>query len=1113
MPRHAGVGLADLVRAFVLLEPGSDDQRRRIAQVLGFQNGPQDRKPRVETHGTVDDHAAKPVQSEPPSKNNAARGPAESPGELLPVSRQVDWMETFATDIEGVKPLPPEELRRMRVPELAPLFKPRLLRDIVIRLGGTDGARGAVDLRRLVADVASARPVRRIAYLPRWTTRRGVQIIADSGEGMQPFIGDIKQLLAAFRQFLGLSLVSLVEVDGSPRRLVGKGWELPVYRRPPGGTPVVLLSALGTCPFATEQIGPAWLELTQRLQAQGSRLCAVVPTHGRLGGMHLPDGLKVVPWSRDTTAGDVRRIVEGRGGRREPGSRRNDVDPAEAQLAELVAPAVQVEPALLRAQRLACLPQSGADVEADLWFSEGVAKRTVGGITLGRDERERLLKDLASRTPERRRLARAEMEKAHQDLPPVLLLEEAANWELVEGRPDKAAEIFKPVHAAIARDSNRRAGLTRWIRETLDRRMPRSLLENPDLRWMHALAVQAAGTRAAAEQASGARLKIGVRVDFDSLELGRLRPDAKLAIEVAAAEPSVQVEVGGRVLGWFRVAVNEIRKVDVGPGPGSIVLRNVFGEEYRPPLQRVLPPFNGVLRIMVSSTRADLMEYREKAAEVIEMLRSEWQDELQIVPISMETAIQTDEREYPVAISKRWVEESDWVVLIVGFNYGTIRNEEGANGISVTEWEYRHAIELGKKVFVFLAGEPDTPDEYTGIGDAKNLALYMARQSEEQGGKMKAFRSLLGEGHSACFRNFGHFSELLSKTLRRAVFDLAPSAKNEPALAKLILSLQDSAFRPCFESIKSLCRCKEIHDALHELRQDVVLPIKDRQFPAWEQKGELTRENERKLSKYREKAGRLLQRIGGLRNELDSERSGRLCQFVGRLTDKLDKLDPWDEEAESYVSVEVFQDRFDDFMARVEAAFSEANAQMQREKSTFEILQIPMLKSLNDAREDDRLSADEKKMLGAEVKNIGVNQERLGAALKVHGRCQRIHDEIVNLQFLVGTRKFLAKCERFCEVNEVEVGRWTGQFLSFQDDDVDVAGELRDGIDAIKFAFSQLEGRYDEDSFTGFCKRFDDSFFQIDKCTLTEIQRARAWVEDLEVNLKKLATSGLEKAK
>src|SRR5215831_13424431 len=118
------------------------------------------------------------------------------------------------------------------------------------------------------------------------------------------------------------------------------------------------------------------------------------------------------------------------------------------------------------------------------------------------------------------------------------------------------------------------------------------------------------------------------------------------------------------------------------------------------------------IKIMISSTRADLMQYRREASRVIKRVAEDFEKEAQFVEISMEREVQTGDRELAVAVSKRWVEESDWILLIVGWNYGTVSTEAAALGLSVTEWEFRHAVDLRKKTFAFVAGEPQTENEY-----------------------------------------------------------------------------------------------------------------------------------------------------------------------------------------------------------------------------------------------------------------------------------------------------------------------------------------------------------------------------------------------------------------
>ena len=139
------------------------------------------------------------------------------------------------------------------------------------------------------------------------------------------------------------------------------------------------------------------------------------------------------------------------------------------------------------------------------------------------------------------------------------------------------------------------------------------------------------------------------------------------------------------------------------------------------------------IKIMISSTRADLAQYREEASRIIQRVAAEKEKQVQLVELSMEKETQSGDREFAVAVSKRWVEESDWVVVIVGWHYGTISDEPGADGLSVTEWEYRHAFERGKKLFVFIAGNPNTADRYrVSAEEREDLKDWSPRQTKEQ---------------------------------------------------------------------------------------------------------------------------------------------------------------------------------------------------------------------------------------------------------------------------------------------------------------------------------------------------------------------------------------------
>ncbi|SEG06545.1 protein of unknown function [Nitrosomonas ureae] len=233
------------------------------------------------------------------------------------------------------------------------------------------------------------------------------------------------------------------------------------------------------------------------------------------------------------------------------------------------------------------------------------------------------------------------------------------------------------------------------------------------------------------------------------------------------------------------------------------------------------------INIMISSTRADLAQYREEASRVIENVRVEKEKRVQLLEKSMEKETQSGDREFAVAASKQLVEESNWVVVIVGWNYGTISDEPGADGLSVTEWEYNHACHEGKKVFVFIAGEPATANQYrVSEEEREDLKDWKDKQTAEQKEKLEKFKPKLCKRHVEMFKNLPAFRERLEKTLKDATDNLPPEIQPGTPLADLIVTVMPS-IRDCIRKVTLIANCKRIHDRLHELRQHVIRPLRE----------------------------------------------------------------------------------------------------------------------------------------------------------------------------------------------------------------------------------------------------------------------------------------------
>ncbi|HEJ7962374.1 TPA: DUF4062 domain-containing protein [Serratia marcescens] len=92
------------------------------------------------------------------------------------------------------------------------------------------------------------------------------------------------------------------------------------------------------------------------------------------------------------------------------------------------------------------------------------------------------------------------------------------------------------------------------------------------------------------------------------------------------------------------------------------------------------------LQVFISSTFTDLIEERQAAVSAI-LKNGD-------IPAGMELFTASDRSQWDII--KRWIDESDVYILILGGRYGSIEPE---SGLSYTELEYNYALETNKPLF------------------------------------------------------------------------------------------------------------------------------------------------------------------------------------------------------------------------------------------------------------------------------------------------------------------------------------------------------------------------------------------------------------------------------
>lgn len=100
-------------------------------------------------------------------------------------------------------------------------------------------------------------------------------------------------------------------------------------------------------------------------------------------------------------------------------------------------------------------------------------------------------------------------------------------------------------------------------------------------------------------------------------------------------------------------------------------------------------------KVFISSTTADLGEYRQAAASVIERLGHE--------PVMLELTVASNRS--PVELSKKTIASCDLLISLLGNRYGFVPADNNPNQYSFVEIELRHAWEIGKPTLVFMFKE------------------------------------------------------------------------------------------------------------------------------------------------------------------------------------------------------------------------------------------------------------------------------------------------------------------------------------------------------------------------------------------------------------------------
>jgi hypothetical protein len=296
---RATIWIGDLLISMKALAPANGDTLDAIAELLGLERG---------TVAPVEPEAPGPATSPAPPSGDALPPAAPFTGSF-PVADLPGIAPQAAAPGEprgAIEPLQLTSAVAARPPVPAPLLSPLAGRFIAQELVTSSRFGPDPDVGRLVDALARREIPQPVPLAERQTLARGVQVLVDQGEGMEPFAADQRGMVDLLRRLAGDALVEARKFYEVP----GRDDPIHPWEPPPPGMPVLALTDLGLAgrvECGAAEVVAGWQSAAAVLAARGSSLVALVPFPPGRWPEPLTACMRIVLWDKPTTAAHARR--------------------------------------------------------------------------------------------------------------------------------------------------------------------------------------------------------------------------------------------------------------------------------------------------------------------------------------------------------------------------------------------------------------------------------------------------------------------------------------------------------------------------------------------------------------------------------------------------------------------------------------------------------------------------------------------------------------------------------------------------------------------------------------------------------------------------------------
>jgi hypothetical protein len=214
--RSTDIGLADVLLSFHLLSPTSEKTKKVIANALGFDWEYAVRPNHVETIITPKTDNKPEV---PPTEKTITKDETiDSSPDITTLKPQQEvedeLVELFNVDWMGVESLAKTDIEvHFEHPNFVPLFNEKWFCGILSLILGTSIPTQEIDLSLVEKNIVNLLPIKDLPTRYRNSINRGVQIMLDVSESMQPFWRDEREIVYSLTGLLDKHRINVFEFE------------------------------------------------------------------------------------------------------------------------------------------------------------------------------------------------------------------------------------------------------------------------------------------------------------------------------------------------------------------------------------------------------------------------------------------------------------------------------------------------------------------------------------------------------------------------------------------------------------------------------------------------------------------------------------------------------------------------------------------------------------------------------------------------------------------------------------------------------------------------------------------------------------------------------------